>query len=45
MKKAMAAHGTPAWERGAGGPNDPFANLSDKARSGSSRKGLGGQNG
>ena len=40
MKKAMGINGTPAWERGEGGPNDPNAKLSDKAKTRSSGKGF-----
>ena len=45
MKNAMGLNGTPAWERGEGGPNDPNANLSDQARNGSGGKGSGGKSG
>lgn len=45
MKNAMAVNGTAAWERGEGGPNDPNANLSDQARSGSGSGGSGGTTG
>lgn len=45
MKNAMSLNGTPAWERGEGGPNDPNANLSDQARSGSGGKGSKGGSG
>ena len=40
MKKAMGINGTPAWERGEGGPNDPNAKLSDLAKTRSSSKGF-----
>ena len=45
MKRAMGLNGTPAWERGEGGLNDPNANLSDEAKTGSGGQGSGGSTG